>query len=180
MTNPGFWLPLVARTLKKVGKPGRAYSEQDKRTPSQMRTGPSTLIIGCRPHQCQTLAQVGWRTAHTAGPRTGFPRLQDTPAVAAAQVSAEKRRGRCRTLDPRPEAAKGAGEWDRAEGEARSPGLCPPPVRNTDWVFGTKIQDLNLRSSVLHLQEVGTEKRISLTCIAQIMKLPIRRKKSAS
>lgn len=99
--------------------------------------------------------------------------------MAAAQVSAEKRRGRCRTLDPRPGTAKGAGEQDGAE-RGRSPALCPLPVRNTGWVFGTQIQDLDLRSSALFLQEAETEERISLTCTAQTMKLPIRRKKSAS
>lgn len=95
--------------------------------------------------------------------------------MAAAQVSAEKRRGRCRTLDPRPGTAKGAGERDGAE-RGWSLELCPLPVRNTDRVFRTQIRDLELRSSALYLQEVETEERISLPCTAQMMKLPIRRK----
>lgn len=143
-----------------------------------MRTRFSILIIGYPPHKApQTLADVGWRAAHIVGLELGSqgcrrPQLWLQPRSAL-------RRGRCRTLDPRPGTAKGAGERDGAE-RGWSPALCPLPVRNTDRVFRTQIRDLELRSSALYLQKVETEERISLPCTAQTMKLPIRRNKSAS
>lgn len=64
MIDSGFWLPPppYAGTLKRVGRAGRTYCEQDKGTSSQMRTD------GASPAPATPLQRHRHRHKQTGGP----------------------------------------------------------------------------------------------------------------